>query len=226
MAQSRERPDTNEMVIVHRVYRRELRLLPPLVLGVAAGDRARARELAEHCRFLTTALHHHHSDEDALLWPWLTGAAEVSAEVTERMQRQHDRAAALLTEVEQLAPRWAADADPAVRHELAQALTALHAVLVEHLDDEEANLLPLVTEYITVAQWSELSRRGRRSMPMRQGFVFLGLMLQDASPAERAGILAQMPAPVRFLFARMGLPAYRRYVNRIHHTVPGWVLSS
>ncbi|GGQ42898.1 hypothetical protein GCM10010166_08880 [Couchioplanes caeruleus subsp. azureus] len=216
MTQRGERPDTNEMVIVHQVYRREFRLLPALVRGVADGDRARAREVAEHCRFLTRALHHHHSDEDALLWPWLVAAAEVSTAVTERMQSQHERAAALLTEVDQLTPCWAADADAVLREELAQTLTALHTVLVEHLDDEEANLLPLVAEYITVAQWRELSRRGRRSMPMRQGLVFLGMMLQDATAAERSGILAQMPAPVRFIFSRIGMPAYRRYVTRIH----------
>ncbi|AEV84430.1 hypothetical protein ACWT_3407 [Actinoplanes sp. SE50] len=212
-----ERPDTNEMVIVHRVFRREVGLLPDLVRGVADGDGDRSAELAAHCRFLTTALHHHHSDEDALLWPWLAG---VSTEVTERMEHQHEAAAGWLAEVDRLAPRWGAGADVVLREELAQALEALHAVLVEHLDDEEANLLPLVAEHITVAQWRQLSNRGRRSMPMRQGFVFLGLMLQDATPAERAGILAQMPAPVRFVFSRFGLPAYRRYVTRIHGAVP------
>ena len=59
---------TSDMVLVHRVFRRELGLLPDLVQAVLPGDRARSALLAEHCRELTTALRHHHTAEADLLW--------------------------------------------------------------------------------------------------------------------------------------------------------------
>jgi hypothetical protein len=60
-------PDTHEMVIVHRLFRREFRLLPELIGRVAEGDTAQAAVLAEHATDLVTVLHHHHGAEDELL---------------------------------------------------------------------------------------------------------------------------------------------------------------
>lgn len=45
---SADRPDTWEMVIVHRVFRREFTRLPVLVRGVPAGDVARADVVLAH----------------------------------------------------------------------------------------------------------------------------------------------------------------------------------
>lgn len=210
------RPDTKKMVIVHRVFRREFRSAPALVRGVSAGDTRRSATVAAHCRWLTGALHHHHSDEDELLWPWLVVQAQPCAEVTARMQTQHERAAALLAAADELIGPWAATADPTTRDELADVLGRLHPVLIAHLDDEEETILPLVAEHLTVAQWAELSRRGRRSMPLRKALVFVVMMLQDATPAERTGLLDQMPPPVRLLIRWYGEPAHRRYLARLH----------
>ena len=56
------------MVLVHRVFRRELRLLPALVERSGRAIRSGPTLLAEHCRELTTALRHHHTAEAELLW--------------------------------------------------------------------------------------------------------------------------------------------------------------
>ena len=59
------------MVVAHRAFRREFRLLPELVRQVAPGDTARAAVLAAHGRMLLIGLHLHHNSEDLLLWPKL-----------------------------------------------------------------------------------------------------------------------------------------------------------
>ena len=64
--------DTSDMVIVHRMFRRECALLPQLVAAVPAGDVARARTVARHAREVLDMLHHHHLGEDELLWPRLS----------------------------------------------------------------------------------------------------------------------------------------------------------
>ncbi|HZO70165.1 MAG TPA: hemerythrin domain-containing protein [Kribbellaceae bacterium] len=65
------KPDTQDMVIVHRAFRREFRLMPDLVADVADGNVRRAAVLAGHCRDIATGLQHHHETEDDLLWPVL-----------------------------------------------------------------------------------------------------------------------------------------------------------
>src|SRR5262249_27113257 len=49
--------DTSDMVIVHRMFRRECALLPQLVAAVPAGDVARARTVARHAREVLDMLH-------------------------------------------------------------------------------------------------------------------------------------------------------------------------
>ena len=45
---STEKPDVNEMRVIHRVFRRELTALPGLVRRAPAGDTARAQIVGQH----------------------------------------------------------------------------------------------------------------------------------------------------------------------------------
>jgi Hemerythrin HHE cation binding domain len=93
MTQTSDQSLTNvhDMVVVHRVFRREFRLLPQLVRGVAPGNTARATVVAGHARRCLTGLHLHHSGEDDLLWPKLLERAAPETALIERMEAQHER---------------------------------------------------------------------------------------------------------------------------------------
>ena len=58
---------TSDMVLVHKVFRRELRLLAVLISDAGLGDLQRATALAAHSDELATALRHHHQAEQDLL---------------------------------------------------------------------------------------------------------------------------------------------------------------
>ena len=47
-----QRPDTHDMIVVHRVFRRESDLMPTLIQAVPDGDTARADVLADALRRL------------------------------------------------------------------------------------------------------------------------------------------------------------------------------
>ncbi len=132
-----QRPDTQDMIIVHRVFRREFRLAPQEVLSVAAGDVDRARTVVAHLVEMVTMLHHHHTGEDELLWPRLEQRAELSDDLLARMEAQHAQVSALLDTVDALLPRFAQVADAGLRDELAGVLTAVSAALDAHLAEEE-----------------------------------------------------------------------------------------
>ncbi len=100
----RERPDTHEMYVVHRVFRRETALLPRLVRNVRAGDTERARFVAAHYRDYALGLHHHHTAEDLLIWPLLLARVDLEAELVLRMEQQHEVVAAGLEAVAALLP--------------------------------------------------------------------------------------------------------------------------
>src|SRR6266545_5069818 len=100
-----DRPDTHDMVIVHRVYRRVMRDAPDLVRRVEPGDTTRAERLAAHLTEIHTALHHHHAAEDELLWPVLLERVSADREVVVRMTEQHARVAELLEKADAQVPQ-------------------------------------------------------------------------------------------------------------------------
>ena len=97
--------DTSDMVIVHRMFRRECALLAKLVAAVA-GDVARARSVAEHAREVLDMLHHHHVGEDELLWPRLSARTRFHADLLARMDSQHQGLAVLLEHAATAFAEW------------------------------------------------------------------------------------------------------------------------
>lgn len=211
-----ERTDTWEMVVVHRVFRREFRMAPALVRAVAPGDTARAEILADHLGNVAHGLHHHHTGEDELLWPLMLARVSMRAELINRMEAQHERLHAPLARIEELLPRWRTRALAADRDELADVLAEASAALDEHLADEEREILPLVEEYITPAEWHALGERGKTSLPKgKMALVFLGAILEEATPAEKKRFLADLPAPARLLWRLTGERVYAKARDRV-----------
>jgi len=222
MTTAAERVDTHEMVIVHRVFRREFRLLPVMVRLVPAGDRDRATVVAGHAADMTSTLHHHHTGEDLLLWPKLLARARPRAELVQRMQAQHERVAVLLDRVDVLTAEWRQSADPKTRDELANALAQTSAALDEHLSDEENEILPLIAEHITVPEWDALTAYGKKALPKNsKAFVYLGLILEETTAAERAAFLRRMPVALRGAWRLVGHGIYRRAMIRLRTTPNG-----
>ena len=210
------RPDTQEMVIVHRVFRREFRLLPDLVAAVPGGNTTRAAVLAEHCIDMVTGLHHHHAAEDEFLWPPLLRQAKPHAEVVHRMETQHHDMSTALKQVEALLPEWAAHARVAERDELVDALRKVQRILDEHLAEEEKEILPLVEQFLTMEQWAAVGERGKEAISdKRKRLLFLGMILEDATPAEEAHFLSRMPPPVRLLWRLVGRRQYAAHLSNI-----------
>ncbi len=207
--------DVHDMVVVHRAFRREFGLLPALVRAVPPGDARRASVLAAHARLLLEGLHLHHGGEDALLWPLLHERTAPAATLVDRMETQHHRVHELLTRLEPALARWEAEARPAVTEEVAAGFEALRDALLEHLDQEEAEILPLAARHVTPQEWSRLGEHGVEGMRRSHLPLMFGMVLEDADPHERAEMAATLPAPVRLLLRTWGAWRYRRYVSAV-----------
>lgn len=204
--------DTWEMVVIHKMFRRELRESSGRVRAVAGGDIARAETVGDHLEMITTGLHHHHHGEDILLWPkLLSRVGSLNADLVKRMEGQHEVVAGLLERVDTLLPRWRAQADAATRDGLASVLEQVFVALDEHLGEEEREILPLVSIYVTQAEWDALGEHGKSGLPKgSKGFVALGSILEDATPDEKVRFLGLLPAPVRLIYKVIGAGIYRR----------------
>lgn len=220
MSQVAEPPDTHEMVIVHRVFRREFGLAPHMVAAVAGGDVAQAQAVTAHLTEMGAMLHHHHTGEDELVWPRLHERTELDRELLARMEQQHEAVGALLRRADDLLPRWGASTDIALRDELADVLARLSQQLDAHLDEEEREVLPLIAQHMTVEEWGELGKRGMAAIAKPRMLVILGHILEDASPEERATFMLKAPPPARVLFKLVGRRKYQREVAGLRAGIP------
>ena len=207
--------DTHDMVVIHRAFRRESRLLASLIAAVPDGDTRRARVLAGHLRWYQRGLHNHHAGEDELLWPLLHARADLESEVVFRMEAQHERVAASLDQVMDGLPAWQASARTPERDRLVAALTAHRAVVLEHLDDEEAHLLPVAARHLSRQEWDAQGEHFLASTPKRQLLIFLGAVLEDADARERASVLSAMPVPARLIWQTIGRVSYAWHTRRV-----------
>ena len=214
--------DTWEIVVVHRAFRREFREAPGLVGSVRAGDRQRAELVGRYLAGIVTGLHHHHAGEDDLLWPVLLSRVAPHTELVHRMESQHKQLAVVIDRIEELLPGWRVTGDAVTGRELAGVFAEASALLDEHLAQEEDEILPLVAEHVTPAEWKALGDRGVDSLPKNAtAFVFLGQILRDATDDERRAFLGLVPPPVRLFWRLAGKGIYRRAYHRLYDTVPG-----
>jgi iron-sulfur cluster repair protein YtfE (RIC family) len=207
--------DVSDMVIVHRAFRREFTLIPRLVRAVPAGDTDRAAVLTGHARLVLEGLHKHHTSEDELLWPKLLERCTPDAALVHRMEAQHERVEHYTEQLHAALGRWEAEARPAVTEEVAATFDALREALLEHLEEEEREILPLCARHITPEEWAQLGEHGVETMSKKQLPIFFGAVNEEASPEERAQMLSVLPAPVRLLARTLFAWQYRRYINRV-----------
>jgi hemerythrin-like domain-containing protein len=211
--------DTSVMPTLHTFFRRELRLASGVIRGVAESDRARAEVVCDHLEYVTRALHHHHSIEDELMWPRLLDRVpEDLASIVHLMESQHEQVDALIQEIRSLFPTFRATADAGSRDRLAELFDTLHAHLVEHLDAEEERLLPIAARTLTQAEWDEMGEAGRTGTPRKEMALTLGMYQYEGDPRVIAGMLAEAPAPVRWVVPKLSKRAFRKHSLRVHGT--------
>jgi hemerythrin-like domain-containing protein len=207
--------DTSDMVIVHRMFRRECALLPHLVAAVPAGDVARARTVARHAREVLDMLHHHHLGEDELLWPRLSARTRFHTDLLARMDSQHHGLAVLLEHVATALSTWQDAPTAHTSTPLTALLEQISNGLDEHFDEEEAEILPMVERVITAAEYHEVGQRGLVSTPLTRRLIVLGYLLEDTTHRERTDFLAAIPRPARLAYRLIGERQHRNEINRL-----------
>ena len=209
------KPNTNDMIAVHQVFRDALGCAPQLV-GSVCGDRQdRVEAVATFYANVLAFLHSHHEGEDELLWPKLIERAPQEAELVRRIAGQHVTVTAALTEAEARLADWTSQPDIDRGSSLAAALAVLGSQLGEHLDEEERRILPLAADYLTVEEWGELPAHGMRSFTGDKLWLVLGL-IQEQMPAPAIIVMeAHMPPPVREFWTGVGRGQFEEFVARL-----------
>jgi hypothetical protein len=207
-------------LLLHRLVRRELRLLAELSAWARADDPERTRVLTRHADLLGRLLLHHHATEKELVWPALLRAAPSARPRVERwivgVARLDDR----LRDLSTAARQWAVAASAKARDTFALACLDLADAVETQTAEEERDLLPLLAAHLSPEAWAEVTRAARCPLSLRERFLVIGLALEDACAHDRARLLAGLPAPTRLAWRVVGRGRYRAAVVRLRGAPP------
>jgi hypothetical protein len=188
------------MRALHAALRRDLSRLRDAAVQLDSSAAAPSTVLAGWDAF-RAQLDNHHSAEDDDLWPVLRRELSDPADLA---------AVDAMVEEHRHIPPALAGVDGALRGggELAAPVELLSAVVLDHLSHEERDVLPLIEQHMTRAQWraflhKERARRSPRELP-----EFLTWILDDADHQDTAAVLTEMPPPARLIYRRVLRPRY------------------
>jgi hemerythrin-like domain-containing protein len=208
--------DTRGMVIVHDMFRREFALLPALIETVPAAEAERRRTVADHVRLLCGVLHHHHSAEDAVLWPLLLSRAPREIDPVVHLAEGHHQAiAGLLTEVGELLDAWTDGAaygrEAFALAPLTLALRRLAVAAHEHMALEERLVLPLAGRYIFASEWEQMTQQSAAGIDPENLIVVVGMVMYEHG-AEL------LPPMIPTAMIEAAPKEYAAYCERVHGT--------
>jgi hypothetical protein len=207
-------------LVLHRLVRRELRLLAELSARAPAGDADRTRDLTRHADLLGRLLLHHHAVERELLWPALLRAAPSARPQVERWTARVAGLDARLRDLSTAARQWAVAASGKARDAFTLACLDLADAVDAQTAEEERDLLPLLAVHLSPGAWAEVRQAARCPLSRRERLLVLGLALEDASAAERARLLAGLPVPTRLAWRLIGRGRHRAAVVRLRGEPP------
>jgi hypothetical protein len=203
---------TDDMKMIHQVFRREFRLAGPMIRNVAVGDVVKAGRVRAHVVEMADMLHHHHTGEEVLVFDKLEVRAPACAIHVGAMREQHRQVQALLDRVDGLATPWAADPTAERRDAFADLLDAISSALDAHLGQEEDEILPVAGTSMTQEEWEAVGDAGMAAVPKSRLLVLLGYILEDQTPDERKEFMTRVPPPARLLYTLIGRSRYEKEV--------------
>jgi hemerythrin-like domain-containing protein len=207
--------DATAMTRFHHIFREALTAATRFVGGAAPDDTDRIQLVGTYYDNVLRLLHAHHEAEDLTIYPWMLERLPEHADVFARMDAEHEAILGPLALAEQAVQAWRADPTEVTRESTVTGLAELGGVLMRHLDDEEAEAVPLIGQCITVAEWGEMSGVAFQHFTGDKPWLVIGLIQEQMLPHENEVMEAGMPPPLREFWVGSGRSTFETFVTRL-----------
>jgi iron-sulfur cluster repair protein YtfE (RIC family) len=201
------------MAGVHNVFRSSLSTAPGFIASAAGQDERRAM-IANYYANLMAFLSVHHEGEEQIVFPLLMERAPDSRSIVEQGASQHEDVVELMLGVNESIESWAANGDSEAEQAL-RYLQSLDAVLSPHLDQEEAEIVPLAAEYLSAEEWGMLPGHAMGSFQGDKIWLIMGLIRENFSQDQRDAMLENMPPPARDMWQNIGESSFNELIAQV-----------
>ncbi|MFW0795938.1 hemerythrin domain-containing protein [Gordonia sp. CPCC 205515] len=202
------------MYVMHHAFRRDLAQFARSVPRTPVADRATWRALQSRWSLFRETLHHHHTGEDAWLWPLLesrcTGAER---EVLDAMESEHGEIDPLLTACDEGLAAMAAGGDDKSRDALSDIVSRTFDHLATHLAHEENDAIALVQKYLSPQDWADLEKKFGEDSRLRDLLTVAPWAVKALDDDARRDLGPRIPGAMWFI-ARLGSWSFRRGEGR------------
>lgn len=198
--------DLKMMYVMHHGFRRDLKRFAAAVGSTPLDDRSTWAALAARWEGFFAVLHHHHSGEDAGLWPLLLERASDAERATlVAMEDEHSQIDPLLTACAEGFAALAGDrvgVDVAdVRAALQVRVAATRDALARHLAHEESEAMVIVQRHLTADDWTRLEEEHfRKDVAFSHLRFTVCWIAEDLPHGVRDGLFAEAGLPFRILW--------------------------
>jgi hypothetical protein len=200
--------------VIHGAVRRDLDRFTE-TLSTLDGGEPRLEQVSTAWVNFDEQLTKHHSSEHRIAWPALREAG-ISDDVLSQFDAEHDRMAAALESADQ-AMRSLRSAPTAENVKSAgEAMATLRTTATEHLDHEEAELEPFLSEHADTPEMKAMGRAFSREYTVSEAGTFFSWLQDGASKEEQIGLRQNAPGPVVAIISRVFGGKYRRTI------APAW----
>jgi hypothetical protein len=202
--------------IMHGAMRASVRRLEATLAALAHGEAVRVQALSSWFDGFCATVHHHHTVEDTIFFPALLERDAVT-ELVARMRSDHDDLDAAFAGVraalDVLLYTDAADWDRALAAARTAASTLTH-VMVDHLDREEAFVLPRLaifsTEEHEAMHEQAMAAGDKAAMPFTVAWI-----IESLHGPALAELMAWAPRPLKLLYKAVWRRRYERVTRHI-----------
>jgi hemerythrin-like domain-containing protein len=214
--------DVTDMYAVHGVFRDTLGAAPRLVGDIAPGDATRVDQVANYYDNVLYFLEAHHDGEEEIVFPLLRERCPGETALLDSLEEEHETALKLLAVARESLAAWpGANGDAAAQSAVAESLEALRSQLVEHLDKEETQALPLCAENIRVEEWGQLPGHAMAGYQGDKIWLIMGLIRQRMTQEQRDAMLEHMPPPALEMWNGFGENAFNELSAQVVVEVSG-----
>jgi hemerythrin-like domain-containing protein len=197
--------DMMMMYVMHHAFRRDLTRFAGAVGATPLEDRETWQALAARWDRFFEVLHHHHSAEDDLIWPYLLVRADAEERATlDAMEAEHSEIDPLLTSVAEGFAALAGDGLPAGAEDLRAALrvrmAATRDCLARHLEHEETEAIAILQRHTTAESWKVIEDQiGKRKSALPLWFM-VGWCAEDVPARKLDEIFGAVGLPFKVLW--------------------------
>jgi hemerythrin-like domain-containing protein len=214
--------DMTMMLAIHAALRREL-IRIRRVVELPGDDPKNVLHAAAGWQLFKSFLDVHHGVEDDLLWPAMRASLESNADdlaLLDAMEAEHARIDPLLAAIDRAAVVTEGGTEP-----LAELVSTLSTFLLNHIDHEEHEGLPLIDATVTPAVWAAFSAEHAKRLGPDVS-RFFPWTFDGAQPAATAAALSHLPPPVQQAFHAEWEPAYTQLTVWPPSAIDPWGVSA